>query len=173
MVVFFLCGLWHGASLTFVVWGLYHGLSFLRYCERTRFGTMQEKLPGLFRHLYAILVVMMGWVIFRADTFAAAGNYFHALFLPGRLMAAQPLARYSPTDDALWAIAFGILFSGPLWNWIKTSYAKLEQALPASDRPVVQVPWSIFEIVVIVILLFACSAWLAGGTYNPFIYFRF
>lgn len=170
MVVFFLCGLWHGASLTFVVWGLYHG--FFLVLERTRFGKMQEKLPWSFRHLYTILAVMMGWVIFRANTFIAAGNYFHALFLPSHLPAAQPLARYV-TKEALWAITFGILFSGPLWNWMKTRCAKLEQALPVPDRPVVQVPSSVLEILLIVILLIASSAWLAGGTYNPFIYFRF
>jgi len=170
MVVFFLCGLWHGANLTFVVWGLYHG--FFLVLERTRIGKMQEQLPRPFRHFYTILAVMMGWVIFRANTFGAAGNYFHALFLPGHLPAAQPLARYV-TNETLCAIAFGILFSGPLWSWIKTRYAKLAQALPAPDRPVVLVPASVFEILLIVILLLASSAWLAGGTYNPFIYFRF
>lgn len=170
MVVFLLCGLWHGASLTFVAWGLYHG--FFLVLERTRFGKMQEKLPRLFRHSYMIFVVTMGWVIFRADTFTAAGNYFHALFLSNPLPAAQPLARYA-TNQAFCAIIFGILFSGPLWNGMKASHEKLEQALPAADRPVVQIPWTIFEILMIIILLLASSAWLAGGTYNPFIYFRF
>ena len=170
MVVFFLCGLWHGASLTFVVWGLYHG--FFLALERTRFGKMQEKLPRSFRHLYTMLVVMMGWVIFRANTFMAAGNYFHALFVPGHLSAAQPLARYV-TNEALWAMTIGIMFSGPLWNWMKTNYAQLEQTLHGPDRSIAQVFGSVFEILLIVMLLIASSAWLAGGTYNPFIYFRF
>jgi alginate O-acetyltransferase complex protein AlgI len=170
MVVFFLCGLWHGASLTFVVWGLYHG--FFLALERTRFGKMQEKLPRSFRHLYTMLVVMMGWVIFRANTFMAAGNYFHALFVPSHLSAAQPLARYV-TNEALWAMTIGIMFSGPLWNWMKTNYAQLEQTLQGPDRSIAQVFGSVFEILLIVMLLIASSAWLAGGTYNPFIYFRF
>lgn len=170
LLVFFLCGLWHGASLTFVVWGLYHG--FFLVLERTRFGKMQEKLPRPFRHFYTMLVVMLGWVIFRANTFTAAGIYFDALFFPNRLPAAQPFARYV-TNEAVWAIVLGVLFSGPLWHWIQTSQAKLEQALPAADRPVVQAPWAVLEILLVIILLLASAAWLAGGTYNPFIYFRF
>ncbi len=136
LLVFLLCGLWHGASLTFVLWGLYHG-SFL-ILERTRFGSFTEKIPRLFRHLYAIFVVMMGWVIFRANTFADAGNFFHALFFSNHLPAAQPLARYL-TNEALVGISFGILFSAPLLKWIKGNCKKLEQALPVADRPVVQV----------------------------------
>ena len=92
IAVFFLCGLWHGASLTFVAWGLYHG--FFLTLERTRFGNLVEKLPAWFRHLYALLVVMMGWVIFRADTFTVAGNYFHALAGSNPAPEAQPYDQY-------------------------------------------------------------------------------
>ena len=102
IVVFFLCGLWHGASLTFVVWGLYHG--FFLVLERTRFGKMLAKLPQSLRHLYTILVVMMGWVIFRADTFKAAGNYFTVLFGLGHAPFAQPLPFYL-TNEVLWAVS--------------------------------------------------------------------
>jgi alginate O-acetyltransferase complex protein AlgI len=170
ITVFCLCGLWHGASLSFVVWGLYHG--FFLAAERTRLGSVQEKLPALFRHSYALFVVMMGWVIFRADTFQTAGNYFRALFLPSHLPDAQPLARYK-IDEVFWVMVIGILFSGPLWDWIKTTYAKLGPALPEPWPPIVQVSGPVFEILLIVMLLFASFACLAGGTYNPFIYFRF
>jgi alginate O-acetyltransferase complex protein AlgI len=115
---------------------------------------------------------MMGWVIFRANTFKAAGDYFHALFVPGHLPAAQPLARYT-TNEVLSVVVLGILFSGPLWDWIKTKCARLSQASPAICRPVLTASGLILEILLIVALLLISSAWLAGGTYNPFIYFRF
>jgi alginate O-acetyltransferase complex protein AlgI len=70
VIVFFLCGLWHGASWTFVVWGLYHG--FFLVLERTRFGGWVAGMPRLLRHGYALVVVMAGWVLFRADTFGHA-----------------------------------------------------------------------------------------------------
>ena len=170
ITVFCLCGLWHGASLTFLVWGLYHG--FFLAVERTRFGRVLENLPPLFGHCYAIFVVMMGWVIFRADTFKVAGNYFHALFVSRALPAAQPLARYN-IDELFWVIVVGILFSGPMWDWIKSTHARLGPAMPAPWPPIARVSGAVFEILLIVALLFASSACLAGGTYNPFIYFRF
>ncbi len=170
MVVFFLCGLWHGASWTFVAWGLYHGCFLV--LERTRFAVMQEKLPRLLRHLYAIFAVMMGWVIFRTDSFTEGGNYFAALFGLGHAPAAQPLPRYL-TNPVIWALLTGIAFSVPLWNWIKTTGAKLGQRLPATSQPAALAFGGILEILLIIGLLLLSSAWLAANTYNPFIYFRF
>ena len=172
IVVFFLCGLWHGASMTFVVWGLYHG--FFLALERTRLGTWQAKLPKSLRHLYTILVVVMGWVIFRANTFTAAGHFFLALFGLSPVPAfAGTNGRYNMTNQDVWAIAFGILFSGPLWNWTLTLCAKLGQMSPPACRPVVRAFGSALEIVLIVALMLIISVNLAGNTYNPFIYFRF
>jgi alginate O-acetyltransferase complex protein AlgI len=170
ITVFCLCGLWHGASLSFVVWGLYHG--FFLAVERTRFGRAQEMLPPLFRHFYALFVVMMGWVIFRADTFTAAGHYFHALFAFRQPPAAQPLAHFN-LDEVFWVVVIGILFSGPLWDWIRTTHARLAPALPEAGPRIARVAGAVFEILLIVLLLFASAACLAGGTYKPFIYFRF
>src|SRR5207237_256860 len=78
VVVFWLCGLWHGVSWTFLVWGLYHGV-FLAL-ERTRWGSWIGAAPRLFRHAYASFVVVIGWVIFRADTLPHAVGIFGALF---------------------------------------------------------------------------------------------
>ncbi len=170
IVVFFLCGLWHGASLTFVVWGLYHG--FFLVLERTRFGNLQAKLPQSLRHLYTVLVVMMGWVIFRAATFTAAGSYFTALFGQGHAPFAQPLPLYL-TNEVIAALFVGIAFSGPLWNGIKTICVKLGRILPSSCQTVALGSGGILEILLVVGLLLISSAWLAANTYNPFIYFRF
>ena len=170
IAVFFLCGLWHGASLTFVAWGLYHGL-FLAL-ERTGFGKMLDKLPQTLRHSYAIFAVMMGWVIFRSDTFTEAGRFFQALFGLGRGTFAQSLPVYA-TSQALWTLAIAIPFSGPLWDRILTSCGKLSSAMPVAHQAAVRVLGSTLQIVLIAALLIISSAWLAGGTYNPFIYFRF
>ena len=66
VTVFFLCGLWHGASWTFAAWGLFHG-AFL-VLERMKAGRMIDSLWSPVRHLYTLLVVSVGWVLFRADT---------------------------------------------------------------------------------------------------------
>lgn len=170
VMVFFLCGLWHGASWTFVVWGLCHGIFLV--LERTGWGAALEKMPRPLRHVYALFVVMMCWVLFRADSFSGAANYFAALFGGARIRQAQPWQRYA-TNEVLWALCLGAAFSLPLWGGIKNLGLKLSRLVPE------QFHWAYFgmgqliEIVLVVGLLLISSAWLAGGTYNPFIYFRF
>ena len=78
VIVFFLCGLWHGANMTFVIWGLYNGLFLV--LERLFLGNILEKLPKILSHTYAILVVLVGWVFFRADNLSQAIDYLNVMF---------------------------------------------------------------------------------------------
>ena len=73
VTVFFLCGLWHGASWNFVIWGLFHG-SFL-VAERLGLADAVKRLWAPLRHAYLLVVVMIGWVFFRAETLPAALAY--------------------------------------------------------------------------------------------------
>ena len=99
VLVFLLCGLWHGASWTFVVWGLYHGVFLM--LERAGLAACVGMLPEPLRHAYAVLVVMVGWVFFRADT---AGSAVTMLAAMGGAGGAAP-AVYAPawfwTTDVL------------------------------------------------------------------------
>src|SRR5579864_2694547 len=81
LFVFLLCGLWHGAGLNFVVWGLYHGAFLI--LERTRFGAALESTPSPIRYGYAFFVVVIGWVFFRAPTLPDAIDYLRAMFCIG------------------------------------------------------------------------------------------
>ncbi len=170
LTVFFLCGLWHGASWTFVVWGLYHG-AFL-VLERTAVGAWLERRPRPIRHSYAVLVFMLGWVLFRADSFSDASTYFGALFGLSPDGAAQPLARYA-SREVIWAIAAGVLFSGPILPRIEGYWASLRRDRSPQVASALEAGGIGLEIGIVVLLLVTCAAWLAGGTYNPFIYFRF
>lgn len=78
IVVFFLCGLWHGASWTFVLWGLYHGL-FLTL-EKLLYKKIFSKIPSFILHIYTMLVVMIGWVFFRVENLIKGRIYIKALF---------------------------------------------------------------------------------------------
>src|SRR5216684_1301317 len=80
-IVFFLCGLWHGAGFTFVVWGLYHGLLLIieRFVD-TQFRWRPAGLPGI---TLSFVLVMIGWVFFRAPTLTAATHYLSAMFYFG------------------------------------------------------------------------------------------
>ena len=170
ITVFFLCGLWHGASWTFVAWGFYHG--FFLVLERTKIGAVPDKIPRPLRHTYAIFAVMMGWVLFRANSFPEATNYFRALFGHAQPTHAQPLARYTG-NEALWAIGLGVFFSFFQWNKFKELCAQKTQRVPGLAGTILGGFGHVVEIVLILALLLISAAWLAGGTYNPFIYFRF
>ena len=171
VTVFFLCGLWHGASWTFVVWGLYHGLFLV--LERTRFGGFINWLPRPFRHLYALLAVLIGWVLFRAETFPQAVTFLTMMFgLGHRAAAAQPLARYF-SHQVAWSIGVGIVFATPVWGGLKNWLEKSSAAWP---RPAMLGGLAfglVLELIWVVALLIISASWLAGGTYNPFIYYRF
>ena len=72
LIVFFITGFWHGASYNFIFWGLFHGAFLI--LEKTK-GSLIEKLPNSIKHIYVLLVVIVGWVFFRAETFNDAIVY--------------------------------------------------------------------------------------------------
>mgnify|MGYP003632691901 CR=1 FL=1 len=78
VVVFFVTGLWHGASWNFIVWGLYHG--FFLILERLFLGKLLDRAPRVLSHLYTLLVVLFGWVLFRAETLTQALEYMKLMF---------------------------------------------------------------------------------------------
>lgn len=171
LTVFFLCGLWHGASWTFVIWGLYHGMFLI--LERTRFGTWLAHWPRPLRHGYTLLAVMVGLVIFRADTFSHAGSILASM--AGFATAADPnqkLARYW-NSELMWALVLGVVFSMPAWNWLKMGLERLQVRVPTVLQPLTGNLGLAVETLLVIGLMLISSAWLAGGTYNPFIYFRF
>ncbi len=165
VIVFFLCGLWHGAGWTFVIWGMFHGLFLV--LERTAFGSFMEQMPRMLRHVYALLVVMIGWVFFRAEDLHVACNYLCAMAGFGQAFEAQPLWRYA-TNLVLWVILLGAICSTPWWALGK---AKLTKAM--AGQPVVQRCFLMAETLGIAITFFLSIAWMVNETYNPFIYYRF
>ncbi len=171
VIVFFLCGLWHGASWTFVIWGLYHG--FFLVLERTRFGNWLDRLPRVLRHGYTLLVVMAGWVLFRAETFGQATHFLgNMIGITSGANAGQKVARYWSRELA-WALVVGAIFAMPTWGWIRSCAQGLQRRTPESLRPAMLAVGSGLELLLVTALLLVSASWLAGGTYNPFIYFRF
>lgn len=171
VIVFFLCGLWHGASWTFVVWGLYHGLFLV--LERTRMGSAIEALWRPLRHCYAILVVMAGWVLFRADTFPQAVAFFQNLIGVGSSPVATHALKQYLTNQVACAIVLGVICSMPVRSGWQALGAKLSPGFSEDFRALVRTTVALGEAVCLIALLIICAAWLAGGTYNPFIYFKF
>jgi alginate O-acetyltransferase complex protein AlgI len=173
LVVFFLTGLWHGAAWRFIVWGLYHG-AFLML-ERFGLGRMLERAPRIARHVYAVLVVMVGWVFFRAESLPQALSYLGAMASPGRPAAPDAAMSLLLNAQTMAALAVGTLLSAPLLAWLlaRLRTPRAEPARP--DLPPRLETRSVHAVPIPLLAAgFALSiAILVGSTLNPFLYFRF
>lgn len=164
VIVFLLCGLWHGASWVFVTWGALHG-AFL-VLERTRFGALVGRSPRIVQHGYALLVVAVGWVFFRASDMAQALSYLQAMVgNSGLTSASHPLSLFI-TPAFVVAALLGVLFSAPVVPGFRALLAARGMRVPPA------LGYSI-SIAVTVLLFVVSASYLATRTYNPFIYFRF
>lgn len=163
LIVFLLCGLWHGASWNFVIWGLIHG-TFL-VIERSVFSTWLSGLWRPLQHLYVLLVVICAWVVFRSDTLDYAIEFLGAMF--GFAQGDGVLhhsAQYVNNYSVLIAV-LGIVGSMPVWTFVKEKL-NIEVSRPIFVSDTVTVIF-LFSIVAL------ATMHLAVGTHNPFIYFRF
>ncbi|MEP7276706.1 MAG: MBOAT family O-acyltransferase [Betaproteobacteria bacterium] len=164
VVVFLLCGLWHGASWPFVLWGAWHGMFLV--VERAGWDRVIAR-SAPFAHLYALLAVMGGWVLFRCETLAQALDYYGALLgLGAASPSLHPLAQHL---DALVVatLAVGVAFATPLARRIGEWRDRVAAAGPAGTIVLTaDCAW-------LAAVFVASAAMLAAGTYNPFIYFRF
>ncbi len=172
ITVFFLCGFWHGASFTFIAWGLYHG--FFLVIERVGLGGILAKQPRVIRHLYSILVVMGGWVLFRcAGKFGQAMDFYQAMIGLGQGRGIEyGLDMYLTPDIAL-AILVGIIFSAPILPYLSSKSRAWVDGLRGFSRVPAELGLSFVRVVGLFTLLILSAMWLSSGTHNPFIYFRF
>ena len=164
VIVFVLCGLWHGASWTFVLWGAWHGIFLVlerAFLERAMTRTR------VVAHVYTLAVVLGAWVLFRCNTVEQAADYYRAL---GGLSAADPalhpLGQYLNALVAV-TLVVGAVFATPIGRSIG---ARVDDVVLRSRGAVAAMS---AEGAWLTAVFVASAATLAAGTYNPFIYFRF
>jgi alginate O-acetyltransferase complex protein AlgI len=171
VIVFFLCGLWHGASWTFAGWGLFHGVFLV--LERRRLGRFIDSLWAPARHLYTIVVVAVGWIFFRADSIAHAAAFLQAMVGLGRgAGVAYHPALYVDTQVVLALIA-GAIGSTPVLPLLARWRQEYQLPVSATLRTVFANGIAVVELASLSLLFLTSTMLLAAGTYNPFIYFRF
>ena len=167
IIVFFFTGLWHGANWTFVLWGLWHGL-FLLLEEYLPF---LKKLPKVLGHIYTMLVVLLGFVVFRADTIGYGFGYIGRMFSfgsPGSYDMSLALRQLTPWFIFIFVIA--VIGCAP----IRPLSDKIRQKLYADGSA--STAWRIVSVALYCLAfagLFFCILRLSPSGYNPFIYFRF
>ncbi|MFA5828064.1 MAG: MBOAT family O-acyltransferase [Candidatus Shapirobacteria bacterium] len=150
IVVFTLCGLWHGASWTFVVWGLYHGV--LLVIERILKNKFHYEPKGIFSIILTFSLVSLGWIIFRSPTLSFAINYVKTLFaFSDRLPPFYTLRYFIPPNVAFY-LAIGLIFSFFPLTKPKNAYLR--------------------GLIILTLTLISLS-FLSKISFTPFIYFQF
>ena len=164
LVVFFATGLWHGAKWTFVVWGLWHGIFLI--AERVfKKQKSLKRLPHVFYHIYALFVVGVGWVFFRAPNLESALQYLKRLFSFATESSDNSFLAYFLRTESLIAFIFAGFLAFPFQEFLKTrgkSFLEKRATLfLISER-----------LFLLLVFAFSCF-YIAVDAYNPFIYFRF
>lgn len=170
LLVFFLTGFWHGASWSFVVWGLFHG--FFLILERLGFSKILEKSRSPLPYLYTMIVVMFGWVLFRADTLQYALRYYGAMF--DFKMTFDQLSVFFNFINLEFIVVLFISLLGS-FGFFTYCESKLQRVINQSEGSFIS--WSnayhTLSAAFYGVLLILCTMYLVSGTYNPFIYYRF
>lgn len=173
MTVWFLTGMWHGATWNFIIWGLYFGIivalekfTVVKWQKRLK-GSAGGIVVGWILRLYALLLVVIGWGIFYFDNFDHMKQFF--LSLAGQRSLEIGLTELTALWDNFWLWVAAILLCIPLRRWVEY----------AADASIGRIPvigghaMAAARAIVSIILLFLSVALLVGATNNAFIYTRF
>ena len=151
MIVWTLTGIWHGASWNFAIWGIYFGIILI--IEKLFIGQFIEKLPKVFRHIYALFLILLGWLIFFCDDLTLIQKYIPKIFANPNIIDNEFI--FYIKNYMIFLIS-GIVFSIPIVNKIKKT---------KTIKVIVAVAY--------IFLFIICISQLCSDSYNPFLYFRF
>ena len=166
MIVFFLTGLWHGANLTFILWGMIHGaFLLLEGCGVIGFVKSRNRAAKALSHVYCLIVIMLTFVIFRADTVQQAFEFIGRMFtgFSGSFVSDNDVLPHLLTPYGIITSVFAVVFAAPV-------SVKLRDLMAKKGRSEL---CGYISCVFTVILLIMCVGALMTADYNPFIYFRF
>ena len=155
LTVWMLTGLWHGAAWNFVLWGLLFAVLLLI----EKWVPALQKLPGVLRHGYVLLVVVLSFVLFNAESLAQAGGDFAGMFG----FAGLPLIT---AETWYYLRSYAVLF---LLGIVGATPVVKNTALRLSEKKL----GAVVEPLVLLVLLLICTAYLVDGSFSPFLYFRF
>ncbi|SCH18848.1 D-alanyl-lipoteichoic acid biosynthesis protein DltB [uncultured Clostridium sp.] len=150
MVVWFLTGLWHGASFNFILWGLYFG--FILILEKLFLLEKLKSLPNIVSHLYVIILILISFVLFDITSFNDVFKYYKAMFNFNNVLIDKTFLYYLVPNISI--LIIGILASTPIFKNILSKY-------------------TIIKFIALILGLIISTAFLVDSTFNPFLYFRF
>lgn len=159
-VVWFLTGIWHGASWNFILWGLYFGL--LIYLEKKFLLKLLNKVPKIFSHIYLIILVIVGWTIFYFTDITKVFEYLGILFGFSNNEFTNMEINLVITNNIFW-ILISVIASTPVVPFVR-------KLVDETNKTHIAQFLNMFVNVAIIVL---CTAMLIDNSYNPFLYFRF
>jgi alginate O-acetyltransferase complex protein AlgI len=180
-IVWIATGVWHGANWTFLVWGIFNFL-FIAFEKMFRFEKLN--IPDVARHIYAMVVIIIGWVIFRSNSLAEAGSYIGNMFNFVQNDFYNDYTYMFVKEFWIFFLA-ALVFSIPIASIVNQFMVKgilvrrnveteppFEEHSVYTEAPFVKVLTILYPIAMILLFL-VCVTYLVKGSYNPFIYFQF
>ena len=155
LVVWLLTGAWHGAAWNFILWGLLYAVCLMA----EKWIPALQKLPTILRRLYTLLVVVLGFVLFNAESLAQAGSDIAGMFGGKGL----PLVS---TETLYYLRSYGLLF---VFGFVGATPLVRDTARRLGEKRL----GAILEPIVLIVLLLVCTGYLVDGSFSPFLYFRF
>lgn len=156
ITVYFITGIWHGAAWTFIFWGMFHG--FFQIIEKSKIGKYIKNMPKILGHIYTLLVVMFGWVIFRAETLSDTFYYWKKLIcfdFDNMYLFFVNINMYS-----IIILIISIILCMPIFRYFTVKYRECGA-------------FGLIENLICTILFFISIMYVSGSSFNPFIYFKF
>ena len=165
LVVWFLTGMWHGASWNFIIWGVYFGIIVM--LEKYTLLRIINKVPAVFLHIYSLLLVVIGWGIFYFDDFSQMTVFFQRFF--GQAETFHDFLTTSAITDNFWMWVLALLFCMP----VRSTSARLLARITHEGSNLHQTLKFSVRLAVSLLMLILSVALLVGATNNAFIYTRF
>ena len=167
LLIFFLTGLWHGASWSFVVWGMIHGAFMV--LERVGFGGSLDKLPRIIGQVYTLAVVLTAWAFFRILDIGGACEFAKALWNPAAGDAVLTYPELDLSNVTVLALVIGVL--GSLNAHVLLGRLLRLPSFVGESAP--KGGWAVAQLAGVVLLFIGVAMQVASSTFSPFIYFRF
>ena len=164
-VVWFLTGMWHGASWNFIIWGVYFGI--IVTLEKYTLLKIKRFIPSVLLHCYSMLLVIIGWGIFYFDDFGKMTRFFEIGF--GQAATLHDFTVESALLDNFWLWVVGIIFCLPVYDTVARLFHRLFRRQTTLKKNLVLLT----RLSVSAVLLLVSVALLVGATNNAFIYTRF
>ena len=164
-VVWFLTGMWHGASWNFIIWGVYFGI--IVTLEKYTLLKIKRFIPSVLLHCYSMLLVIIGWGIFYFDDFGKMTRFFEIGF--GQAATLHDFTVESALLDNFWLWVVGIVFCLPVYDTVARLFHRVFRRQTTLKKNLVLLT----RLSVSAVLLLVSVALLVGATNNAFIYTRF